>query len=207
MRPQLRHDWLITTATTDGLVVYDEATTDLHAIPNSIAAIWRACDGARDLDAIATMTGVSSEEARAAVEQLHTAGLLEGELQLTLPRANRRELAKKTALGVAIVSITAPVAAQAATVCTAPPRPLVELGMQSTSDPRYGLLNIVVSGFCPSTTYPVSIEIANFMQIWSGSITTNASGSATLSPVSYVCHYDFQATVGGFSSPITEGSC
>ena len=110
---------LIVTEAGNDLVVYDERTSHLHTLPASIALVWRQCDGVATVDEIAISTGMTPTQVQSALKQLGETGLIEGEPVVDDQGSNRRAFMKKAALGAAIVSVTAPMAASAASVAPA----------------------------------------------------------------------------------------
>lgn len=108
------------------LLIYDMERHKAHCLNLSIATIWRACDGTRDVAALALVlqeklqTPIHEEVVWAALEQLNKTHLLAA--TITKPtkqeRVSRRDMARRiggAALIPAIASLLAPRAAQAAT--------------------------------------------------------------------------------------------
>ncbi len=120
-----RREGLVVTEVGDDLVVYDERSSHLHTVPAAIAAVWRSCDGVATREQIASTVGLSSPQVEAALLQLRQANLMEGESPRDVPTQGRRRFLKQAALGVAIVSVTAPMAASASSVA---PGPVVPAG-------------------------------------------------------------------------------
>jgi hypothetical protein len=107
------------------LLIYDMERHKAHCLNLSIATIWRACDGTRDVAALALVlqeklrTPIHEEVVWAALEQLNKTHLL---TTITKPskqeKVSRREMARRiggVALIPAIASLLAPRAAQAGT--------------------------------------------------------------------------------------------
>lgn len=114
-----RRENLIVTEAGDDLVVYDERTSHLHTLPASIVSVWRQCDGVAKVDEIAIATGMTPAQVEAALRQLREAGLIDGEPVADDQASSRRGFLRKAAIGAAIVSVTAPMAAGAASVAPA----------------------------------------------------------------------------------------
>lgn len=119
MGPKARREQLIITETEHDPIVYDERTNHLHIVPATIAEVWRSCDGVATREQIASRVGLSSLQVEAALRQLRQADLIEGESPRDLPTQGRRRFLKQAALGAAIVSVTAPMAANASSVAPA----------------------------------------------------------------------------------------
>ena len=94
-------------------VVFDQQRNHLHTLPAQIAEVWRLLDGITTVDEIARTSGLSAAEVDAALMQLGDAGLLEDWSAPVIATRDRRSLLRKAAIGAAIVSVTAPLAAQA----------------------------------------------------------------------------------------------
>lgn len=116
MLVQARRADLIVTEVGPDLLVYDTHAKQLHTLPEPIAIVWRRCDGRATVADIADQTFLAEDAVIAAVEQLRGAGLLEGALPLQRPSRDRRTLLKQAAAGAVIVSVTAPLAAQAQSI-------------------------------------------------------------------------------------------
>jgi hypothetical protein len=108
------------------LLIYDMERHKAHCLNLSIATIWRACDGTRDVAALALVlqeklqTPIHEEVVWSALEQLNKTHLLT--TTITKPskqeKVSRREMARRiggVALIPAIASLLAPRAAQAGT--------------------------------------------------------------------------------------------
>lgn len=113
--PARRTDVMVTAAGTD-VLVYDNQTNQLHTLPESIATVWDLCDGRKDTGTIAREALMPEVAVVSALGQLREAGLLEGEQPAVPSRRDRRTLLKRAVAGAAIVSVTAPLAAQAISV-------------------------------------------------------------------------------------------
>lgn len=114
--PAARGDNLVSTETVDDLLIYDQATQELHRLNRIAASVWRHCDGTRTVGDIMLATGLSDEAVLDVTRLLSDASLLEG----TFPgskrgtRSSRRRIMKQAAVAVPlVVSISAPMAADA----------------------------------------------------------------------------------------------
>src|SRR5690606_36758177 len=125
MGPKARREQLIITETEHDPIVYDERTSHLHIVPAVIAEVWRSCDGVATREQIARSVGLSSLQVEAALRQLRQADLIEGGSPRDVPTQGRRRFLKQAALGATIVSVTAPMAANASSVA---PGPVVPAG-------------------------------------------------------------------------------
>ena len=101
---QARTKGLIVEELGDGAVIYDATAGRAHALDRAALAVWRAADGARDLDAIAAAAEVTREHARLALDDLAQRGLLE-----SAPGVSRRAAVKRAALLGAAAVGAAPV--------------------------------------------------------------------------------------------------
>lgn len=129
--PAARIEGLVTTEAGDEILVYDQTKHHIHHLNQTSAVIWRLCDGQRGVSDVARaaseMLGVpvSEELVVIATGKLSEAGLLDGgyEADAGAPKHSRRTMIRRAAIGgaavaiPAIISITAPEAALAAT-CT-----------------------------------------------------------------------------------------
>jgi hypothetical protein len=127
--PATRFTELVTSEVGGELLVYDPASHHIHRLNRASAAVWRLCNGQRTLTDVVSETGMADDTVRVALAELADARLLRDELAPGLRGSaqSRRALLKKAAIAgtvPAIVSITAPIAAAAATclpsngVCT-----------------------------------------------------------------------------------------
>lgn len=123
MRPLARKQGLIIEGLDDETLVYVLDSHKAHCLNSTSAAVWRLCDGRRDVAALAraleSETGVPAHEDLVwlALEQLGGAHLLTDPMPRTA-RISRRRLIRKLGEAAAlplIVSIVSPTAAQAAT--------------------------------------------------------------------------------------------
>lgn len=114
-----RREHLIITEVGSDLIVYDEQANHLHTLPAPIASVWRTCDGVATVDQISIIAGMTPAQVQVALGQLREAGLIDGDSPVDLSAHDRRRFIKKAALGAAIVSVTAPMAASASSVVPA----------------------------------------------------------------------------------------
>ena len=94
-------------------VVFDQRRNHVHTLPAVVAGVWAELDGVASSNDIARTTGRSCDEIEAMITQLGAAGLLEDWAPPVFATRDRRSLLRKAAIGAAIVSVTAPLAAQA----------------------------------------------------------------------------------------------
>jgi hypothetical protein len=116
--PIARTQDLIVEELGDELLVYDRRTDVAHSLNAVATAVWRGCDGATDLDALAAALAPSAghEDAEAlalrALDELREKGLLE------TPRATAPGLSRRQALGriagVGMAAVAAPLIVSAA---------------------------------------------------------------------------------------------
>lgn len=123
--PAARIDDLVVSSVAESLMVYDRTTAHLHHLDGACATVWTLCDGVRSVASIAEQAGLGEEETRLAVARLADAGLLGGEVDPAIRDggSSRRRLLRNAAAAMAvpaIVSITAPSAAMAATIMCGP---------------------------------------------------------------------------------------
>lgn len=116
--PAMRTTELVTTASKDEVLVYDQAAHHIHHLNASAAKVWYLCDGQRSVAAIAMETGLTPDAVKLALRTLEDAQLLDGTLasELRGTQSRRAFMKKATIAGAvpAIVSVTAPIAASAA---------------------------------------------------------------------------------------------
>jgi hypothetical protein len=116
--PAARTTDLVTTHSRDEVLVYDQAVHHIHHLNASAAKVWILCDGKRSIGAIAMETGLNPDAVKLALGTLEDAQLLDGPVPSELRSTqSRRTFMKKAAIAGAvpiIVSVTAPIAAAAA---------------------------------------------------------------------------------------------
>jgi hypothetical protein len=115
MLPRARSGGLVVEHVEGELVVYDRERHRAHCLNASAARLWRACDGRRDVKALAAALGLSPPVVAHGLRQLSDAHLLEAAVR---PRVlwSRRHFVRRfgVALVPAVVTVLAPRAAQAA---------------------------------------------------------------------------------------------
>jgi hypothetical protein len=116
--PVARTRGLVVTESAGELLVYDQEQHHIHHLNPVSAGVWRGCTGNQSILDVAAATGLDIDQVRLALRQLAGANLLEGDLLISsIPsRSSRRALLKKSGIAVmipAVVSVTAPLAAQA----------------------------------------------------------------------------------------------
>ncbi len=123
MRPRARQDGTIVQELPDETLVYDLETHKAHCLNRISAAVWRGCDGKRDVPALARLLErelkrpAGEDLVRVALEQLRKAKLFV-EPAKPLAASSRREMIRRLGAAAAlpaVISILAPTAAQAAT--------------------------------------------------------------------------------------------
>jgi hypothetical protein len=130
--PTARTQDLIVEELGDELLVYDRRTDVAHSLNAVATAVWRGCDGATDLDALAAAIAprAGEEDAEAlvlrALDELREKGLLEAQRAAAPGLSRRQALGRIAGVGMAavaaplIVSAAAPTPADAVTpACTA----------------------------------------------------------------------------------------
>jgi hypothetical protein len=133
MKPEARTSGLLLRELPGELLVYDEQTHTAHCLNRTAAVVFRACDGTRTVDEIASLIDPApSPEAREAVElalaQIRAAGLLtaDGAPPLVQPAPDggltRRDAARRVGFAAAILlpavaTMVAPTPAEAAATC------------------------------------------------------------------------------------------
>ena len=120
-----RSEGLLVEPMGDELLVFEPATGRAHSLNPPAASVWRACDGTRDLDALAEHCGLDPVAVALALDSLRACELLIG---FEGPRVSRRQALRRAAMlgaGIAAVpvirSIIAPSAAMAASTACVPP--------------------------------------------------------------------------------------
>jgi hypothetical protein len=122
MKPLARGSGLILRSVGDELVVYDTERHEAHCLDQSAAAVFRACNGRRNLRELTALLGQELPHAadaswvRLALGQLERARLLETPLRGPVParRDVLHRLGRAAVLPV-VVSIVSPTPAMAAT--------------------------------------------------------------------------------------------
>ena len=127
-KPVARHEGLVVQEMPDEVLVYDLNTNKAHCLNKSAAAVWKNCDGTNSISDIAAIlknefkTPVSEDFVWLPIDQLGKDELLEQKLTAPANGLTRREAMRRVALASLIAlpvvaSLTAPTAAQAASVC------------------------------------------------------------------------------------------
>jgi hypothetical protein len=116
--PTVRIEHLVVSEAGDDVLIYDQATHQIHHLNEATAAVWRLCDGRNTAPAIAQLASMATGTVNIAIEKLAAAGLLEtGPTHGAHRDARSRRMFLKSALAAgavpAIVSVTAPSAAAA----------------------------------------------------------------------------------------------
>ena len=137
MYPRARHHGLLVDRVGDETIVFDEERKEAHSLNRMASIVWRYSDGTHSLAEIAAVLtrelGVEANEAIVlyALDKLASVHLLES-IGVTEPEqpTSRRDLMKRVAaVGVAVVGLpavltmTAPTAAMAASGSIVPPDP------------------------------------------------------------------------------------
>jgi len=78
-QPLARTEGLVVQELGDESLVYDRESDVAHCLSSVAARVWRGCDGARDLDALAAFAGASQALVADAVDELREKNLLAGE--------------------------------------------------------------------------------------------------------------------------------
>lgn len=131
--PEARVDGLVVTESNGEVLVYDTRQHHIHHLNHISAIVWRLCDGQRTVADLVRQAQVqvddvvTEESARLALTKLHTANLLHGETGADMRGVGRtrRDFLRRSAITGAIavpviVSISAPQAAAASSVCLGP---------------------------------------------------------------------------------------
>lgn len=211
---EARRDGLMLTETSEELLVYDQQSHAIHHLNPLAAFHWRQVEphvtDASLLTAARSQLDPNTDATaiQFTLDQLAGAGLITGQGQVA-SAVSRRRLLRTTAIGgiaiPAVISVTAPMAAQASSnPCGAPSEPGVVLSLRPSGNPIYTHFTISISGFAPNTTYHWDLgSVWEYIQ--GGSITTDACGFGSVDPTpSHICNGQippenpqFHATVEG----------
>ena len=138
--PDARVANLVTTASRNEVLVYDQDRHHIHHLNATAAAVWNLCNGKRTVAQVARAAGVDEDAVRLALRKLADANLLDGPLEAEIRGTthSRRSFMKKAAVAgaiavPAIVSISAPTAAQSGSPGGEPTQPA-----QTCSQPDCG---------------------------------------------------------------------
>jgi hypothetical protein len=130
MRPAARREGILVREIGDEAIVYDRRSHAAHCLNRTAAAVFRAADGTRTRDEIATCGALAGhprpQRALAvdlALEELERVGLLE-KTGAPAP-AGRREALRRVGIGAALLlpavtTVLAPSPAEAAVTCVGP---------------------------------------------------------------------------------------
>jgi hypothetical protein len=131
--PAARADGLIVTRSHEEVLVYDTGAHHIHHLNHLSAAVWRLCDGQRTVGDLARLAQievdgvVTVESVELTLTKLSTANLLDGEIGAGPrgTRQSRRAFLRRSAIAGAVavpvvISISAPQAAAATSVCLSP---------------------------------------------------------------------------------------
>jgi hypothetical protein len=118
-RPRSREDELLVETLDDELLICDLRTDSAHVLNQTAARVWRACDGHRDVHALAQECGLDADTVRFSLDCLQKCDLLEA-----TPGVSRRVLIRRGAIATAgagaalpvISSLALPTAAMAQSV-------------------------------------------------------------------------------------------
>jgi hypothetical protein len=123
--PLARSEGLITEELDGELLVYDSESNMAHALDPEAAALWRACDGNSDTQALATRCNSSDEHVRMTLARLGELGLLKDN-QADQEGDTRRSALRKIGIagvGVATISSVLVPASAASGSCVQPGGP------------------------------------------------------------------------------------
>jgi hypothetical protein len=128
VRPLARFDDLVISQVGNETLVYDQRTHHIHYLDEVTAATWRHSDGRHTVSDLSRVVSLEMAQRLSiatielALVKLSDVGLLLTPVEATEPRASRRSLLRKAAIGGAvavptIVSVSAPQAATAVSTC------------------------------------------------------------------------------------------
>ncbi|HYI25552.1 MAG TPA: hypothetical protein VD767_09100 [Thermomicrobiales bacterium] len=151
--PAARTIGLVVTDTAGEFLVYDQEAYHIHHLNQASAVVWRLCTGDRTVLDIAIDSGLEVESVQIAIGKLAAANLLDGDASIAPQacRSTRRSFLGKTGLAVAmptIVSVTAPLAAHAATMTSR----YYKCSNESCAGGLYCPLQCTASNICPGCT-------------------------------------------------------
>jgi len=132
-RPLARTEGLVVQEVVGETLIYDLTSHKACCLNMSASKVWRYCDGASSISDIVSKFekdghgNVTEDFVWLALDQLNTYGLLNDQIELSVPVPSRRLLLKKVGLATAvalpiIATLTAPQSALAhvSCVCTSP---------------------------------------------------------------------------------------
>ena len=76
-KPLARSEDLVTEEVEDEVLVYDAKNQRAHCLASAAAKVWRACDGTKDVSALAESLALSVDDVTRALEMLDEVELLE----------------------------------------------------------------------------------------------------------------------------------
>lgn len=118
--PLARADNLVVTNVADELLVFDVSSNHLHHLEREAASLWQAADGTRSVAELALLLERDATDVEGTLARLSEAGLLATPWHAEIPtsRVDRRKLLRRAGLAMGVVSVSAPLAAQAqSTTC------------------------------------------------------------------------------------------
>jgi hypothetical protein len=117
--PRARKDGLLEETVGEELLLYDRDNHTAHCLSPIAAAVWRHCDGERDLAELAELAGVNESMVAGALHELREKDLLAAVpelIQSVIPGISRREAISRVArVGAAAAAGSLIVSATAAT--------------------------------------------------------------------------------------------
>ena len=120
--PRARTNDLIVSTVGSDLLLFDATSQHLHHLQRDAAAVWQAADGSRSVTDLADLTCLSEVDIHQILGRLAEAGLLETARDRQTPRSrvDRRRVLGRAGLAAAVISISAPLAAQAQSATCVP---------------------------------------------------------------------------------------
>jgi hypothetical protein len=88
--PQAREDDLVIEEFGDELLIYDTKKQAAHSLGATATSVWRACDGATDMEVLSDRLDISETEIRYALDELEDLNLLE-ESAITVVQSGKSE--------------------------------------------------------------------------------------------------------------------
>lgn len=118
--PIARVDGLAVRELDDEILVYDRDRDEAHCLTGAAAAVWRACDGHRDLDALAARCGLDGASVAEVLERLQDSSLVSVPAAVGAQLSRRRLIGRAAAVAAAplVLSIAAPSPAAASSHCS-----------------------------------------------------------------------------------------
>ena len=106
IQPLARSADLVVEPLGDELLVFDSKTNRAHSLNAAAASVWRACDGARDVDALAQYCELDPIAVELALDSLRNCELL---IDFEGPHVSRRQALRRAAVVGAGISVALPV--------------------------------------------------------------------------------------------------